>query len=64
GMTPTTRLFPSGQATSDVDRFIGGEKPLLFSALFFTETVDFDEGDWVRGPKLWCPLYPPLPRGF
>ena len=28
GMTPATRLFPSGQAASYVDRILKGEKPL------------------------------------
>ena len=29
----------------------GVKSPCCFQHLFFTETVDFDEGDWVRGPK-------------
>ncbi|MGA8003902.1 MAG: hypothetical protein WCA05_19830, partial [Pseudolabrys sp.] len=30
GMTPATRLFPSGQAASYIDRILRREKPLPF----------------------------------
>jgi hypothetical protein len=33
-MTPATRLFPSEQAASDIDRILEGEKPLPFQHLF------------------------------
>jgi hypothetical protein len=34
GMTPATRLFPSGQAASYVDRILRGEKPDLRCPLY------------------------------